>query len=80
MKLSSREIRLLRLSRDLKQESMGKLMGISKQRYSQLENNPNIKIERVNEILKTLEYTPDTAKTYLAAIPTHSIMRQLNDK
>ena len=69
MKLSSCEIRLLRLSRDLKQEVIGKFMGISKQRYSQLENNPKIRMERILEILKILEYTPESAKKYLAAIP-----------
>ncbi len=70
MKLSSREIRLLRLSRDLKQEVIGKFMGISKQRYSQLENDPNIRIERINEILRILGYTPETAINYLKAIPS----------
>ena len=67
--LSSDEIRLLRYSRQMKQEAISKKMGITKQRYSKLENKNNLRQERINEILEVLGYTLKTARNYLDNIP-----------
>jgi len=69
MKFTPSEIRLLRLSRQLKQQTIGLKMGITKQRYSHLENNPNLKEERIDEILRILGYSPNSARKYLDSIP-----------
>ena len=74
------KIRLLRLSRQMKQEEVARKMGITIQRYSQLENHPNLKIEREEEIIVMLGYTICTAKKYLESIPpphTHRINKIL---
>lgn len=63
------EIRLLRQSRLLKQRIIARKMNISKQRYSELENHNNLRPERLNEILKALGYTLETARKYLDSIP-----------
>ena len=69
MKFTCLEIRLLRASRQIKQHFMAAKMGITKQRYSELENNPNLKEDRSNEILKVLGYTQESARKYLDSIP-----------
>jgi len=70
MKLfNSNEIRLLRQSQYMKQEEVAKKMGITTQRYSQLENHRNLSIERVNQLLAVLGYTPETAEKYIESIP-----------
>ena len=53
----------------MKQQTMGSMMGITKQRYSELENNPNVKEERINEILEVLGYTQESARQFLNSIP-----------
>lgn len=68
-KLTSQQIRLLRQSRQMKQEQVALKMGITKQRYSELENHKCLRPERVIEILEVLGYTPETASQYLASIP-----------
>ncbi len=62
---SCNEIRLLRYSRQMKQEVISKKMGISKQRYSVLENHKKLSQLRISEILKVLGYTLKTARNYL---------------
>ena len=69
MKFTSSEIRLLRTSREIKQEVIALKMGITKQRYSELENSSNLKDERLLEILEILGYSPQSAKAYLESIP-----------
>ena len=69
MKLTNTEIRLLRTSRQMKQEEVACKMGIKKQRYSQLENHKDLSTDRALEILKVLGYTPETAAKYLESIP-----------
>lgn len=44
-------------------------MGITKQRYSELENQKALRQERICEILKVLGYTMETARKYLDNIP-----------
>lgn len=67
--LTSLQIRLLRSSRQMKQEDVAHKMGITKQRYSELENHKGLREERIMEILKVLGYTLETAAKYLEAIP-----------
>ena len=67
--LSSNEIRLLRHSRQVKQEDVARKMGITKQRYSELENHKDLRTERVSEILAMLGYTMETARKFLDNIP-----------
>jgi transcriptional regulator with XRE-family HTH domain len=71
---SSYEIRLLRMSRQMKQEAIAQKMCITKQRYSELENHQNLRAERVAEILKALGYTFETAKKYLESIPSPHVI------
>jgi transcriptional regulator with XRE-family HTH domain len=66
---TARDIRLLRITRQMKQETIAKKMGISKQRYSKLENHGNLHQERIKEILMILGYTYESAKKYLDSIP-----------
>ena len=66
---TTRDIRLLRVTRQMKQETIAKKMNISKQRYSKLENHGNLRPERVEEILMVLGYTVESAKKYLDSIP-----------
>lgn len=66
---TSKELRLLRTSRQIKQEDAARKMGIKKQRYSQLENHKKLTPEREAEILKVLGYTPENARAYLNSIP-----------
>ena len=63
------EIRLLRHSREMKQLEVAQKMGITKQRYSELENHNNLQLQRLDEILKALGYTLETARNYLDSIP-----------
>lgn len=79
MKFTCEEIRLLRASRQIKQETVAHIMGITRQRYSTLENHPNLNNERVLEILKALGYTPQSAKEYLDSIPPPEIKNILLD-
>ncbi len=67
--LTPDEIRLLRHSRNMKQLEVAQKMGITRQRYSELENHDHLNPERLNEILKTLGYTMETARKYLDSIP-----------
>lgn len=69
MNFTSTEIRLLRTSRQMMQKEAASKMGITKQRYSELENHPRLAQERINEILTVLGYTPETARSYLESIP-----------
>jgi transcriptional regulator with XRE-family HTH domain len=66
---TSEQIRILRLSRHMKQEQVARKMKISKQRYSELENHPRLRPIRVAEILKALGYSVDSAIQFLNAIP-----------
>ncbi len=68
-KFTSEQIRLLRLSREMKQEQVARKLGITKQRYSELENHPRLQPNRIAEILKVLGYTADTAAKVLNALP-----------
>jgi transcriptional regulator with XRE-family HTH domain len=69
------DIRLLRMTRQIKQETIAKKMNITKQRYSELENNGNLRLERITEILTILGYTIEDAKKYLESIPPHVSLR-----
>lgn len=69
MKFTCEEIRLLRLSRQIKQQIIALKMGITKQRYSDLENNPKLRDERLEEILSILGYSKESARKYLDSIP-----------
>ena len=69
MKISSYQIRLLRQARNMKQEQVAALLCISYQRYSQLENSKNLSSNRIEEIIKALGYTLQTALDFLNAIP-----------
>jgi transcriptional regulator with XRE-family HTH domain len=53
----------------MKQEAVAHKMGISKQRYSELENHPNLRDERILEILAALNLTSQEAKKLLASVP-----------
>lgn len=66
---TSEQIRLLRLSRQMKQEQVARKLGITKQRYSELENHPRLQPNRIEEILKVLGYTTETAIKFLDALP-----------
>lgn len=66
---TNEQIRLLRLSRQMKQERVARKLGITKQRYSELENHPRLQANRIEEILKVLGYTADTAIKFLDALP-----------
>jgi transcriptional regulator with XRE-family HTH domain len=66
---TARDIRLLRITRQMKQETIAKKMNITKQRYSKLENHGHLRPERVEEILMILGYTYESAKKYLDSIP-----------
>lgn len=79
MKLTSNQIRLLRGSRQMKQQQIADKMGIKKQRYSQLENHKDLSPDRAIQILKILGYTPETASNYLASIPPANIARDKSD-
>ena len=57
----------------MKQEQVALKMGITKQRYSELENHKGLRLERITEILKVLGYTPETASKYLLYIPPENI-------
>lgn len=65
----SDEIRLLRLSRGIKQEVVAKRMRITKQRYSQLENYGNLSETRINQIITALGYTVETAQKFKESVP-----------
>jgi transcriptional regulator with XRE-family HTH domain len=78
MKLTSTEIRLLRTSRQMKQQEVADKMGIKKQRYSQLENHKDLSPDRAIQILKVLGYTPETATKYLESIPPPANLAQSN--
>lgn len=71
------EIRLLRLVRQIKQEDIARKMGITKQRYSELEKNKTIRPERINEILRILGYTMETARKYLDNIPPPQLRKHI---
>ena len=70
------EIRLLRLARQIKQEEIARKMGITKQRYSELENHTKLRPERITEILKVLGYTSESARRYLDNIPPPPRLRK----
>jgi len=53
----------------MKQNEVARKMGITVQRYSQLENHRNLSLKRVNEILIALGYTVATAEKYIESIP-----------
>lgn len=67
------EIRLLRASRNMKQSEVAKKMDISPQRYSDLENQSDLKQGSINRILKVLGYTMESARRYLDNIPPPEI-------
>ncbi len=67
---TSDNLRLLRHSRGLKQKQAAKKMGISTQRYSELENNDNRPETRTIEILAILGYTIDAALKFLESVPS----------
>ena len=62
------EIRLLRQMRNLQQKDMASMMKISTQRYSKLENNDARPYKRTIEMLKILNYTPESARELLLTI------------
>jgi transcriptional regulator with XRE-family HTH domain len=63
------ELRMLRLSRGLKQAEVARKMRISKQRFSQLENHKSLSEIRIQQILNALGYTVDSANKYIKSIP-----------
>ena len=66
---TSDQLRLLRLSRNMKQEFVAAKMGVTKQYYSRLENSNAIPQQRMQEILTILGYTMASAQQYLQSIP-----------
>jgi transcriptional regulator with XRE-family HTH domain len=63
----------------MKQEQVARKLGITKQRYSELENHPRLQPNRIEEILKVLGYTADTAAKFLSALPPPPPRKFLNN-
>jgi transcriptional regulator with XRE-family HTH domain len=68
-KITPEELRILRLFRNLPQKAVAYKMGISIQRYSELENNQNRSETKTMEILAALGYTIEVAIKILEAFP-----------
>lgn len=67
---TSEEIRILRTSRNMKQQEVAKKMDdISVQRYSELENHANLSESQVTRLLKAMGYTIETARKFLDGLP-----------
>lgn len=77
MIFTSQDIRLLRTSRQMMQKEVAKKMGISNQRYSELENHNRLRPERVKQILTVLGFSLETARKYLDSIPPKANMYEL---
>jgi transcriptional regulator with XRE-family HTH domain len=58
-----------RFQADIQQKGVAVILDISKQRYSELENNNDRPHIRTIEILNALNYTEETARKFLDAIP-----------
>jgi transcriptional regulator with XRE-family HTH domain len=65
MNFTGFEIRLLRTSRQMKQRAVAKAMGISVQRFSQLENLGRFPDKKLNQILYILGFTEESARSFL---------------
>jgi|GEM_PF-1845951 transcriptional regulator with XRE-family HTH domain len=76
MKYTGTHIRALRMGRQIKQATVAKKMGITVQRYSQLENRIQLPDERITEIITILGFTEESAESFLkfiisSASPSH---------
>lgn len=67
-KFSAHDLKLLRLARGIKQKEIARLLKISVQRYSELENNEARPQNRTDEIITALGYTIESASKALAAM------------
>lgn len=64
------EVRVLRTSRNMKQQEVAKKMdGISVQRYSELENHGDLSETQITRMLKAIGYTIETARKFLDGLP-----------
>jgi transcriptional regulator with XRE-family HTH domain len=68
-KLTSDEIRFLRQFRRMGQKEVAAKMDISTERYCQLENHGNLQPPALERILKALNFTFESAKKFLDALP-----------
>jgi transcriptional regulator with XRE-family HTH domain len=68
-KITPDELRILRLFRNLPQKAVAYKMGISIQRYSELEKNEKRSDIKTIEILAVLGYTLDAAIEILQSVP-----------
>lgn len=64
------KIRLLRITRHVKQAEMARRMGISQQRYSALENSSTISEEKQEMIMNVLSYSRQDAQRILSLLPS----------
>jgi len=65
MKFTGNHIRSLRMGKQIKQATVAKKMGITVQRYSQLENNERLPAGRIIEIITILGFTEESAEYFL---------------
>ncbi|MET0393615.1 MAG: helix-turn-helix transcriptional regulator [Chitinophagaceae bacterium] len=63
------KIRLLRITRHVKQSEMARRLGISQQRYSALENSGFISEEKQVLIMNVLKYSMQDAQRILSVLP-----------
>lgn len=63
------KIRLLRITRHVKQSEMARRLGISQQRYSALENSHSVSEEKQQRIMDVLSYSRQDAQKILALLP-----------
>ena len=69
MKFTGYQIRILRMAKQIKQVAIANKMGISPQRYSQLENQPDPTPKRINEMLEIIGFTKESAENFLRLLP-----------
>lgn len=68
MTLTGKQLRLLRVFKQIKQEEAARQLRVSQQRYSALENSHHILENRIPSILSALRYTTDTALRVLQSV------------
>ena len=67
--LTGGRLRLLRQSRQIKQQEMARIMGISQQRYSMLEKSKEISHGQSVKILALLKYTAADVENIFNILP-----------
>ena len=63
------KLRLLRSTKQIKQNEMARMLGISQQRYSALENSPAISEEKEKLILNVLKYSKQDVEKIFSLLP-----------